>query len=203
MNSSTTSPTRRASRFGSAAAAALILVTALPGVALAKNGDDDGPGDDRTSAPAASPSPSSSSDDSRRGGDDSPSPDDSPSASDSASGGSSSSGASSVTTRTDSKGRVRRTARGNCTASTDWKLKGKTRDGRIEVEFEVDSNRAGQRWTYTIRNQGDVVASGRRVTRGPSGSFSVERKVANRGGLAAISATARNAATGETCRASL
>lgn len=190
--------TRRVSRFGAAAAAALILAAALPGTALAKNGNDDGPGDDRTAAPTASPSPSSSSssgsDDTRRGADDSPSAsassEDTPRA-------------TTTTTRTDSKGRVRRTVRGNCTASSDWKLKGKSRDGRIEVEFEVDSNRTGQRWTYTIRNQGDVVASGRRVTRGTSGSFSVERKVADRAGLTAISATARNAATGETCRAAL
>lgn len=38
--------------------------------------------------------------------------------------------------------------RGSCTGSTDWKLKAKHDDGRLEVEGEVDSNRNGQTWRW-------------------------------------------------------
>ena len=34
--------------------------------------------------------------------------------------------------------------RGNCSGATDWKLKAKPDDGRLEVEGEVDSNKRGQ-----------------------------------------------------------
>jgi hypothetical protein len=90
-----------------------------------------------------------------------------------------------------------------CSARTDWKLKAKPDDGLIEVEFEVDSNRNGQSWTWTLRSNGSVFASGRRTTQAPSGSFSVERRTSDTGGSQRISATARNARTGESCRASL
>jgi hypothetical protein len=93
--------------------------------------------------------------------------------------------------------------RGDCSGSTNWTLKAKPDDGRMEVEFEVDSNRTGQRWTYTIRHDGVVKASGRRTTTAPSGSFSVERRIADAPGAHRITATAKNARTGEICRAAL
>lgn len=88
---------------------------------------------------------------------------------------------------------------GACTASSDWKLKAKHDDGRIEVEFEVDSNRRGQRWAVTIEDNSALVWSGRRTTKGPSGSFSVEKRIANRAGADSIEATATNLRSGETC----
>ena len=106
-------------------------------------------------------------------------------------------------TRVSSTSRARKVTRGNCTAATDWKLKAKPRDGRMEVELEVDSNRVGQRWTYTLRHDGIVKASGTRITRAPSGSFSVERRLPDAPGVHQISARAVNASTGETCRASV
>ena len=45
----------------------------------------------------------------------------------------------------DGDGRV--IVRGDCSSSADWKLKAKPDDGHIEVEFEVDTNRSGRRWT--------------------------------------------------------
>ena len=101
----------------------------------------------------------------------------------------------------DGDGRV--IVRGDCSARTDWKLKAKPDDGRMEVEFEVDSNRNGQVWTWTLRSNRSVFASGRRTTQAPSGSFSVERRTGDSAGTQRISATARNARTGETCRSSL
>ena len=104
-------------------------------------------------------------------------------------------------TAKDGDGRV--IVRGDCSSRSDWKLKAKPDDGRMEVELEVDSNRNGQTWTWTLRSEGTVFASGRRTTQAPSGSFSVQRRTSDTGGSQRISATARNARTGEVCRASL
>jgi hypothetical protein len=93
--------------------------------------------------------------------------------------------------------------RGNCTAASDWKLKAKPDDGRIEVEFEVDSNRNGQTWAVRITDNGVQVFAGNRTTQPPSGSFEVERHIANRAGADVIRARATNARTGETCTGSL
>jgi hypothetical protein len=104
-------------------------------------------------------------------------------------------------TAKDGDGRV--IVRGDCSSRSEWKLKAKPDDGRMEVELEVDSNRNGQSWTWTLRSEGTVFASGRRTTQAPSGSFSVQRRTSDTGGSQRISATARNARTGEVCRASL
>jgi hypothetical protein len=104
-------------------------------------------------------------------------------------------------TAKDGDGRVIRT--GDCSGRTDWKIKAKPDDGRIEVEWEVDQNRNGQVWTWTIRHDGSTVASGRRTTSAPSGSFSVERRIVDAQGQHRVSATARNVRTGEVCRASV
>ena len=92
---------------------------------------------------------------------------------------------------------------GSCSAASDWKLKAKPDDGAIEVELEVDSNVVGQTWSFTIKDDGVKVATGTRTTTGPSGSFSVERTVPDRAGADRFVATARNAATGEKCRATV
>ena len=107
------------------------------------------------------------------------------------------------TNRASSKNKARTVKRGVCTAATDWKLKAKPRDGRLEVEFEVDSNLSGQQWTYELRHDGTQKASGTRTTRAPSGSFSVNRRLPNAPGVHRISGTAKNAGTGEICRANV
>jgi hypothetical protein len=71
---------------------------------------------------------------------------------------------------------------GSCSGSADWKLKVKSDDGRLEVEAEVDSNVTGQTWRWRIAHNGSVSARGRSTTRGPSGSFDVERRMANLAG---------------------
>ena len=100
----------------------------------------------------------------------------------------------------DGDGRVIK--RGDCSGASNWKLKAKPDDGRLEVEFEVDQNRNNVRWKVRIRRNGKSVASGARRTKAPSGSFSFERRIANPAGTDRISAVARRA-SGETCRASL
>lgn len=94
-------------------------------------------------------------------------------------------------------------AQGRCSAGAAWELKAKHRDGRIEYELEVDSNRNGQRWRFVVRDNGVRVASGFRRTRAPSGSFSVERRTANRAGGDTLRLVARHRASGQTCRGRL
>jgi hypothetical protein len=94
-------------------------------------------------------------------------------------------------------------ARGTCSRSSDWELRAKTADGRLEVRFEIDSNRGGQQWIYTIRHDGIVTASGRRATSSSGGSFRVERARTDAPGTTTITATARNAKTREYCRSAV
>jgi hypothetical protein len=70
------------------------------------------------------------------------------------------------------------------------KLKLSSDDGRIETEFEVDSNRTGQTWTVRIFHNGTRVAKTTGVTKGRSGSFDVHRLLANGAGPDSVRATA-------------
>jgi hypothetical protein len=88
---------------------------------------------------------------------------------------------------------------GSCSAGATWNLKAKHDDGRIETEFEVDSNRVGQRWRVRIADNGVLVFRGVRLTQAPSGSFTVERRIANRRGADHIRAVARQPRTGQRC----
>jgi hypothetical protein len=99
----------------------------------------------------------------------------------------------------DGDGRVLRN--GDCSGASNWKLKAKPDDGRLETEFEVDQNRNGVRWNVVIRRNGRVAFRGARTTKAPSGSFSVERRLADGAGKDRITAVATR--DGETCRASL
>lgn len=91
-------------------------------------------------------------------------------------------------------------ARGSCTARSDWKLKLSPENGRIEVEFEVDQNRNGQRWNVKMKRNGKAFWRGTRTTRPPSGSFEVRRLARNGAGAERIVVRARNASSGEVCR---
>jgi hypothetical protein len=81
-------------------------------------------------------------------------------------------------------------ATGSCSGSAVWKLKAKHDDGRLEVEFEVDSNRVGQTWKVRMRDNGELFFAGERTTQEPSGSFEVERRTADRAGSDVIRARA-------------
>jgi hypothetical protein len=89
--------------------------------------------------------------------------------------------------------------RGACSRTSDWKLKLGPENGKIEVEFEVDSNRVGQTWHVRLTQNGTQIFSGTRVTKAPSGSFTVRKLTANKAGTDTIRGRAVNAATGETC----
>jgi hypothetical protein len=90
---------------------------------------------------------------------------------------------------------------GNCSGAADWKLKVKLDDGLIDAEFEVDQNVNGQRWRVVLRRDGVRFFRGIRTTHAPSGSFTVERRVANPAGPDRITARAVNLGTGQVCRA--
>ncbi|MDP9326664.1 MAG: hypothetical protein M3P10_00485 [Actinomycetota bacterium] len=88
---------------------------------------------------------------------------------------------------------------GSCSGRSDWKLKLSPDNGRIEVEFEVDSNVNGQTWHVRILQNGERIFSGNRVTQAPSGSFDVRKLANNTAGTDRFRARAVNGATGETC----
>jgi hypothetical protein len=82
------------------------------------------------------------------------------------------------------------TASGACTNGGHFKLKAKHDDGKIELEYQVDSNRAGQVWAVRITDNGAVVVSRNATTAGPSGSFTIQKKIKNRAGSDKIKAHA-------------
>jgi hypothetical protein len=89
--------------------------------------------------------------------------------------------------------------RGACSAASDWKLKLSEENGRIEVEYEVDQNRVGDTWRVRIRHNGDLVFAGKRITKAPSGSFTVRLLQRNRSGDDVFRGRAVNLRTGEVC----
>ena len=89
---------------------------------------------------------------------------------------------------------------GGCSKNAHWSLKAKRDSGRIEVEGEVDSNHAGQVWHWVIRHNGSTSAKGSAKTGGRSGSFTVERRMANLAGTDHFTFRAERSATGEVCR---
>lgn len=91
--------------------------------------------------------------------------------------------------------------RGTCTDGSAWKLKAKADNGRIEVEWEVDTNHVGQVWTARLRDNGDTFFKGTRTTQGASGSFTVHDTTGNRAGADTI--RARSTYAGAVCRGSV
>ena len=91
---------------------------------------------------------------------------------------------------------------GTCTDGSSVKLKVKPDDGRLEAELEVDQNRNGVTWTVRIRRDGTLVVNRHATTHAPSGSFSVEKRIANPAGSDRVTARATSPG-GEVCTASL
>ena len=91
--------------------------------------------------------------------------------------------------------------RGSCTSGTDWKIKAKPDNSRIEVEAEIDSNIDGQTWKWVLKHDGTVSARGTSTTKAPSGSFEVRRTTVDSDGVDAFRFRATNPATDEVCLA--
>jgi hypothetical protein len=92
---------------------------------------------------------------------------------------------------------------GSCSGASDWKLKAKPDNGRLEVEFEVDQNINNRTWNVKLKKNGNVFWQGQRTTHAPSGSFSVTKFTGNPAGTDTIVGRAVNPATGEVCQGSL
>jgi hypothetical protein len=92
---------------------------------------------------------------------------------------------------------------GTCTAHSTWKLKAAPDNGRLEVQFEVDSNVVGQTWSWKLFDNNTQVSTGTAKTTAPSGSFEVRRLIANKAGADNIRARATNPASGEVCQGTL
>ena len=88
---------------------------------------------------------------------------------------------------------------GACSEASDWKLKLSPDNGRIELEFEVDQNKVGATWAVRIKQNGTRIFAGKRVTKAPSGSFTVRLLAQNHAGTDSFRASATNAATDESC----
>ncbi|MGE5226658.1 MAG: hypothetical protein ACM3OO_07265 [Planctomycetaceae bacterium] len=92
------------------------------------------------------------------------------------------------------------TKKGSCSGASVWKLRLRPEDGgRIQVEYEVDSNKVGQTWRVRIAQNGTRIFAAKRVTKAPSGSFTVHLRTDGASGTDAFKAKAANASTGETC----
>ncbi len=89
---------------------------------------------------------------------------------------------------------------GKCTRATASKLKLSEENGRIEVEFEVDQNRNGVRWTVSLSRNGTRIARLVRTTRPPSGSFEARALARNGAGPDVIRARGVSP-SGEVCTA--
>ena len=91
---------------------------------------------------------------------------------------------------------------GACSGNSDWKLKLSPENGKIEVEYEVDSNKVGQTWNVKLFHDGNRIFAGKRTTQAPSGSFTVRVVANNTAGTDSFSGRATNVASGEVCRGS-
>jgi len=187
----------------------LLLVAAAAALALAvpaafARGGDDGPGDDRgKDAPAQvsgqdDPAGHDAGDDKggqAKGADD-PANHDANDASKSARSTSSSKG---------KKAKVRAKARaGSCTIRSRARFQvNPPKNGRIQVEFEVESRVSGQVWNVLLTDNGHSFFTGKATTKAPSGELQVRSFAKDRARTDAIWASATNPVTGETCSASV
>jgi hypothetical protein len=55
--------------------------------------------------------------------------------------------------------------RGDCSASSDWAVKVKTKKGKLRTDFWVKNNSVGQEWDYTLTRGEDTPDTGRKSTR--------------------------------------
>jgi hypothetical protein len=88
-----------------------------------------------------------------------------------------------------------------CTPGVVGKLAARPRNGRIELQFEVESHVAGQTWTVNITDNGTSVHSGTSTTARASGTFNVFKRIADQPGADNLSASATFG--GQRCTADL
>ncbi len=90
---------------------------------------------------------------------------------------------------------------GSCSGRADWEMRLKWDDGRLEVRAEVDHSRSGKTWSWKIKHNGSVSASGRTVTR--AGGFKVRRTLVDLAGTDRCVFRAVRQKTGEVCKGTI
>jgi hypothetical protein len=103
-------------------------------------------------------------------------------------------------------GGVEQEKHGRCDPRGRWELSVDKEAGRIEVDLEITSAPAGQRWNVVIRHNGAKDFDGTKVTRRDDDDkpdLEVERHVDERIGWDRFKARATNTVTGAACRAKL
>ncbi len=97
----------------------------------------------------------------------------------------------------------RREARvtGTCSAGASSKLRLRSRDGAISVEFEVKRRRGGERWRVVLVHERRVAWRSSIRTKRSSGSFRIRRSLADYDGPDEVTARA-SGPRGMTCEAS-
>ena len=88
---------------------------------------------------------------------------------------------------------------GGCSGFAEWKLKVNAQDRGLEVEYEIDSNRRGQRWRVALFHGNGSMMRDVRTTQGLSGSFTVRDVAADRSGSDRFRARAVRLSDGQTC----
>jgi len=92
--------------------------------------------------------------------------------------------------------------KGTCTNSSRWELELEKDDGRIEVEFEVTTRRAGQAWRVRGFQNGQRFVAVTKVAKRDDDDrpdFEVERDRPDRRGVDRFRFRAVNTVTGEVC----
>jgi hypothetical protein len=89
---------------------------------------------------------------------------------------------------------------GTCSGASTWKLTLKHHNGLIKSSVEVQTSTAGQRWHFSMKDNGVKFGSGLKWT-ASDGSWSATRFAANQAGTDNIVVRARNRFTSETCTA--
>jgi len=112
------------------------------------------------------------------------------------------SGVALVAPSADAKGGVAPQVSSGPCATGSWKLKAKPDDGRLEIEYQLDTNRNGQVWAVSITDNGHQVFAGKRTTKAPSGSLTINIRPVNRAGTDHLVATAKRGTT-KTCTGTL
>lgn len=91
---------------------------------------------------------------------------------------------------------------GTCTMGSHWELDAGDEGTKLDVDFEIDTAKAGESWRIVLRHDGGVFFRGVRTTQS-DGDVEVERLVSDQAGSDSIAARGANLTTGEVCRGSL
>jgi hypothetical protein len=91
---------------------------------------------------------------------------------------------------------------GHGTMGSAWSLDVEDQGRNLEVDFEIDTAKAGQAWRIVLKRDGNVFFKGVRTTQA-DGEVEVDRLVRDHQGSDRIVARGVNPVTGEVCRGAL